>query len=147
MSALAASNICVLKTVIYIEVLKFLFGSALRNIYLTVDLPIFWPTTKSLSKRSLPTTPDTILDASTALASSVTTMKWTGVPSDLDSIESSMWDSLRRVFKKYSNRRPDENRLFLGLTSAWKPFFRADVGVETGFHAGVSRNADWNTNL
>ena len=27
---------------------------------------------------------------------------------------------------------------------AWKPIFRADVSVETSFHAGVGRNADWN---
>ena len=54
----------------------------------------------------------------------------------------------RRVFKDYSNqhcdlRRP-ENR-FLGLTSVWKLVFRADIGMETGFHAAaLGRNADWN---
>ena len=44
---------------------------------------------------------------------------------------------------KISDLRQHEN-LFLGLTSVWKLVFRADVGVETGFHAGVDQNTDWN---
>ena len=53
----------------------------------------------------------------------------------------------RRVFKDYSNRHSDrcwhENKFF-GLMSAWKQVFRADIGMETSFYAGVGRNADWN---
>ena len=48
------------------------------------------------------------------------------------------------VFKDYSNRHSDLHRHengFLGLTSVWKLVFRADVGMETSFHAGVGRNA------
>ena len=53
----------------------------------------------------------------------------------------------RLVFKDYSNWHSDlclhENR-FLGLTSVWKPVFRADISMETGFHASIGRNANWN---
>ena len=27
---------------------------------------------------------------------------------------------------------------------AWKPVFRADIGMETGFHVAVGQNVDWN---
>ena len=51
------------------------------------------------------------------------------------------------LFRDYSNRHSDLRRhenWFLGLMSAWKPVFRADISVETGFHAGVGQDVDWN---
>ena len=50
---------------------------------------------------------------------------------------------LKNDSNQHSDLRWHENQS-LGLTSAWKPVFRADISMEVGFRAVVGQNADWN---